>query len=52
MGPFDTKGIGKYDLVPLVPAIANAIYEAIGIETREFPFAVKKIVKAIEDKGS
>ena len=36
-GPFGAKGIGEPGLVPTAPAIANAVYDAIGVRFHELP---------------
>ena len=50
-GPFGAKGIGEPGLVPTAPAIANAIYNAIGIRIKELPITPEKILKALKEKG-
>ncbi len=49
-GPFGAKGIGEPGLVPTAPAIANAIYDAIGVRIRELPITPEKILKALKEK--
>jgi CO/xanthine dehydrogenase Mo-binding subunit len=46
-GPFGAKGVGEPGLVPTAPAIANAIYDAIGIRIRDLPITPDKIVAAL-----
>jgi len=46
-GPFGAKGIGEIGLIPVAPAIANAIYNAIGSRIRELPFTCETILKSI-----
>ena len=36
-GPYGAKGIGEPGLVPTAPAIANAIYDAIGVRIKDLP---------------
>jgi xanthine dehydrogenase molybdenum-binding subunit len=50
-GPFGAKGVGEPGLVPTAPAIANAIYDAIGVRMRELPMTPDRILKAIKGKG-
>jgi xanthine dehydrogenase molybdenum-binding subunit len=50
-GPFGAKGVGEPGLVPTAPAIANAIYDAIGVRLRELPMTPEKILKAIKSQG-
>ncbi len=46
-GPFGAKGLGEPALNPVVAAISNAIYDAVGIRLREMPFTPEKILEAI-----
>jgi carbon-monoxide dehydrogenase large subunit len=50
-GPFGARGIGEHALVPTVPAIANAIYDAIGIRPGAPPFTSEKIYLAMQEAG-
>ncbi|MEN8241728.1 MAG: xanthine dehydrogenase family protein molybdopterin-binding subunit [Chloroflexota bacterium] len=43
-GPFGAKGIGEITLVPTAPAIANAIYNAVGVRVKSLPITPEKIV--------
>jgi CO/xanthine dehydrogenase Mo-binding subunit len=49
-GPFGAKGLGEITLVPTAAAIANAIYDAVGIRLNELPFTPEKVLKAISKK--
>lgn len=49
-GPFGAKGIGEAVTVPTAPAIANAIYNAVGVRIRELPLTPEKILKALKEK--
>jgi CO/xanthine dehydrogenase Mo-binding subunit len=49
-GPFGAKGIGEPGLVPTAPAIANAIYDAVGVRITELPITAEKILKALKEK--
>lgn len=46
-GPFGAKGIGEPVMIPVAPAILNAIYDAIGIRFYEIPVTPEKILAAI-----
>lgn len=50
-GPWGARGIGEHALVPTVPAIANAIYDAVGIRPGAPPFSSEKIYLAMLDAG-
>jgi CO/xanthine dehydrogenase Mo-binding subunit len=49
-GPFGAKGLGEITLVPTAAAIANAIYDAVGIRLKEVPFTPEKVLKALRTK--
>ena len=48
-GPFGAKGIGESALIPVAPAIANAIYDACGVRIKDLPIKAEKIYLALED---
>lgn len=48
-GPFGAKGIGEPALNPSTAAVANAIYDAIGIRFTELPITPEKILRALKD---
>lgn len=50
LGPFGAKGLGENAVSPPVAAIANAIYDAIGIRFYDLPITPVKILSAILDK--
>jgi len=50
-GPFGAKGIGEPGLVPTAPAIANAIYDAVGVRINDLPITPEKVLKALKEKG-
>jgi xanthine dehydrogenase molybdenum-binding subunit len=50
-GPFGAKGIGEPGLVPTAPAIANAIYDAVGVRIRELPITPEKVLRALQEKA-
>jgi CO/xanthine dehydrogenase Mo-binding subunit len=47
-GPFGAKEAGQGPLLPVIPAIANAIYHAVGVRLDEVPITPDKILKALE----
>ncbi|MFQ6078130.1 MAG: xanthine dehydrogenase family protein molybdopterin-binding subunit [Thermodesulfobacteriota bacterium] len=51
-GPWGAKGIGEMTTVPTAPAIANAIYDAIGVRIKDLPLTPDKILKALRGKQS
>jgi 4-hydroxybenzoyl-CoA reductase alpha subunit len=51
-GPFGAKEAGQGPLLPIMPAVANAVYDAIGVRIDEVPITPEKIVKALADKAA
>lgn len=51
-GPFGAKGIGESSLIPVAPAIANAIYDAVGVRIKDLPIKAEKIYLALETQKS
>ncbi len=47
-GPFGAKGIGETALIPVAPAIANAIYDAVGVRVKDLPIKAEKVFLALE----
>lgn len=50
-GPFGAKGLGESAKNPVAAAIANAIYNAIGIRFYELPITPEKILAALKRRG-
>ena len=51
-GPFGAKGIGEPGCVPTAPAIANAIYDAVGVRIFDLPITPEKVLAALKEKKS
>ncbi len=49
-GPFGAKGIGEPGCVPTAPAIANAVYDAVGVRIKDLPITPEKVLAALKDK--
>jgi CO/xanthine dehydrogenase Mo-binding subunit len=49
-GPFGAKEAGQGPLLPVIPAIANAVYHAVGVRIDEVPITPDKILKALDLK--
>ena len=47
-GPYGAKEAGEGPLHPSIPAIANAIYDAVGVRMDTLPFTPPKVLAAIE----
>jgi 4-hydroxybenzoyl-CoA reductase alpha subunit len=50
--PFGAKEAGQGPLLPVMPAVANAIYDAVGVRIDELPITPDKVLKALELKAS
>jgi 4-hydroxybenzoyl-CoA reductase subunit alpha len=51
-GPFGAKEVGQGPLLPIMPALANAVYDAVGVRIDEVPVTPEKIVKALQLKAA
>ncbi|MCI4351302.1 MAG: xanthine dehydrogenase family protein molybdopterin-binding subunit [Thermoplasmata archaeon] len=49
-GPFGAKEAGEGPLIATLPAVANALYDAIGVRFYDLPITPDKVVKGIEDR--
>jgi CO/xanthine dehydrogenase Mo-binding subunit len=45
--PTGAKGIGESPLIPTAPAIANAVFDAIGVRIRQTPLSRQRILTAL-----
>ncbi len=50
-GPFGAKEAGQGPLLPIMPAIANAVYDAVGVRIDELPITPDKVLKALKLKA-
>src|SRR6266702_1807726 len=50
-GPFGAKECGQGPLLPVPPAVANAVYDAVGVRIDEVPITPEKVFKALRAKG-
>ena len=46
-GPWGARGLGELPYLPVAPAIAAAIHDAIGVWIDEFPFTPERILRAL-----
>jgi 4-hydroxybenzoyl-CoA reductase subunit alpha len=49
-GPFGAKEASEGSLAATIPAIANAIYDAVGVRLREAPFTPERVLAALRQK--
>ena len=47
-GPLGAKECGEGALAPVIPAIANAIHDAVGVRMKEVPMTPERVLAAIE----
>jgi 4-hydroxybenzoyl-CoA reductase alpha subunit len=50
-GPYGAKEAGEGPLHPSIPAIANAIYDAVGVRIDRLPFSPPRVWRALEQRG-
>ena len=51
--PYGVRGVGEVPIVPPAAAVANAIYDAIGIRLKDLPMSPGGVLKALwEKKGT
>ena len=48
-GPYGARGVGEHPMVPTIAAIANAIYDAVGVRLPGPPFTAEKIFLALKE---
>jgi 4-hydroxybenzoyl-CoA reductase alpha subunit len=51
-GPFGAKEVGQGPLLPVAPAIANAVYDAVGVRVDEVPITPEKVHKALRKRAA
>src|SRR5262250_2422533 len=51
-GPFGAKEVGQGPLLPIMPALANAVHDAVGVRVDEIPITPEKVLKALEEKAA
>ena len=49
-GPLGAKGIGEIGLDPMAPAIASALYDAVGVRIKSLPITPEKVLWALKQK--
>lgn len=50
-GPYGAKEVGQGPLLPVPPAVANAVYNAVGVRIDEVPIMPEKVMKALREKA-
>ena len=49
-GPYGAKGLGEVAFIGLQPAIANAVYNAVGVRIKKLPIRPERLLKALRNK--
>lgn len=49
-GPWGAKGVGEDPIIAIGPAIANAIFDAIGVRFRHYPITPEDVLNALTNK--
>jgi CO/xanthine dehydrogenase Mo-binding subunit len=47
-GPYGAKGFGEGVLTPMPAAVANAVYNAVGVRIKDLPITSEKVLKALK----
>jgi len=47
-GPWGARGVGEHPMIATAPAIANAVYDALGIRFTDMPLSAEKIYLALQ----
>lgn len=50
-GPFGAKEVGQGPLLPVPPALANAVYDAVGVRIDEVPITPDKVLRALRQRA-
>lgn len=50
--PTGAKGIGEPPLIPTAPAIANALYDAVGVRLTEGPLTRRRVLEALASRDA
>ncbi len=50
-GPYGAKEVGQGPLLPVPPAVANAVYDAVGVRIDEVPITPEKVLKALKERA-
>jgi len=51
-GPFGAKEVGQGPLLPIMPAVANAVFDAVGVRVDQIPVTPEKILRALKARAA
>jgi 4-hydroxybenzoyl-CoA reductase alpha subunit len=49
-GPFGAKEVGQGPLLPVMPALSNAVFDALGVRVKQVPITPMAVLKALQSK--
>ncbi|WP_201749753.1 xanthine dehydrogenase family protein molybdopterin-binding subunit [Micromonospora sicca] len=50
-GPFGAKGVGETGIIPIAPAVANAVRDAVGVRITRLPLSPERVLQAMDEAG-
>ena len=50
--PYESKGIGESSNIPVAGAIANAVFDAVGVRITDLPVTADKVLSKLQELGS
>jgi len=48
--PIGAKGLGELPMIAVAPAIANAVYDAVGVRIRDLPITRRRLLDALAER--
>jgi putative selenate reductase molybdopterin-binding subunit len=51
-GPYGAKSVAEIPIDGPAPAIANAVYDAIGVRLRQIPLVPERVWRAMREEGA
>jgi len=51
-GPFGAKGVGEPGALPTAAAVANAVYDAVGVRIKQLPVTAERVWRAMQEKAA
>ncbi len=51
-GPYGAKGFSEGAMIGIDAAVANAVYNAVGVRIKDLPITAEKVLKALKEKGT
>ncbi|MDO4487357.1 MAG: xanthine dehydrogenase family protein molybdopterin-binding subunit [Bacillota bacterium] len=51
-GPWGAKGMGEVAMIPVMPAVAAAVHDALGIKMNRLPVSFERVCEAVKESKS